>query len=42
MPKSVDWSSLAKFEGEDRTAGSQEFACSADKGCEIVDITASP
>ena len=42
MPKNVDWSSLAKYESQDYTSSSQEFACSADKGCEIVDITSSP
>jgi ribonucleoside-diphosphate reductase alpha chain len=39
MPKNVDWSKLKEYESTDRTAGSQELACSAD-GCEIVDISA--
>jgi ribonucleoside-diphosphate reductase alpha chain len=38
MPKNVDWMKLKEYESTDRTAGSQELACSAD-GCEIVDLT---
>ena len=38
IPKDVDWSTLSEFEQQDFTAGSQELACSADGGCEIVDI----
>ena len=38
MPKNVDWMKLREYESTDRTAGSQELACSAD-GCEIVDLT---
>ena len=37
MPKTVDWTKLQEYENTDRTAGSQELACSAD-GCEIVDL----
>ena len=37
MPKNVDWMKLQEYENTDRTAGSQELACSAD-GCEIVDL----
>ena len=35
MPKSIDWSELAKYEKKDTTTGSQELACSAAGGCEI-------
>ena len=38
IPKDVDWSTLSQFEQQDFTSGSQELACSADGGCEIVDI----
>ena len=37
MPKNIDWVGLSKFEVEDHTRSSQEYACSGDK-CEIVDI----
>ena len=37
MPRSIDWSLLAKYESEDNTKGSQTLACAAD-GCEIVDL----
>ena len=40
MPKNVNWSDLSKYEKEDRTAGSQTYACSGDK-CEMVDLTSS-
>jgi ribonucleoside-diphosphate reductase alpha chain len=40
MPKNVNWSDLSKYEKEDRTAGSQTYACSGDK-CELVDLTSS-
>jgi ribonucleoside-triphosphate reductase len=40
MPKDVDWSLLSKYEKEDKTVGTQTFACSGDK-CELVDLTAS-
>jgi ribonucleoside-diphosphate reductase alpha chain len=39
MPKNVDWSLLSKYEKEDKTVGTQTFACSGDK-CELVDLTA--
>jgi ribonucleoside-diphosphate reductase alpha chain len=39
MPKKVDWSSLANYETQDYTSASQEFACTSEKGCEIVDIS---
>ena len=35
MPKSVDWSELARYENTDQTLGSQELACAAGE-CEIV------
>jgi ribonucleoside-diphosphate reductase alpha chain len=38
MPKDVDWSLLQNYEKEDRTSGTQTFACSGDK-CEVVDLT---
>lgn len=39
MPKEIRWADLAFYETEDGTKGSQELACSADTGCEVVDIT---
>lgn len=36
-PKVIDWSKLADYEKEDKTAGSQTFACGPD-GCEVVDL----
>jgi len=41
MPKVVDWSTLSKYETQDHTTASQEYACTSEKGCEIVDITPS-
>ena len=38
MPKNIDWIGLSEFEVEDNTRGSQEYSCTSDKGCEIVDI----
>ena len=38
MPKNVNWSDLKKYEKEDKTVGTQTYACSGDK-CEIVDLT---
>ena len=38
MPKNFDWSELKNYEKEDKTVGTQTFACSGDK-CELVDIT---
>jgi ribonucleoside-diphosphate reductase alpha chain len=38
MPKNVNWSDLHKYEKEDKTTGTQQFACSGDK-CELVDLT---
>jgi ribonucleoside-diphosphate reductase alpha chain len=37
MPKKIDWKEMSKYEQEDHTRGSQEYACTGDK-CEIVDI----
>ena len=37
MPKEVHWELFATYEQEDRTTGSQEFACTANS-CEIVDF----
>ena len=36
MPKNVDWSKLSDYENRDTTVGSQELACSAAGGCEIL------
>jgi ribonucleoside-diphosphate reductase alpha chain len=38
MPSKVDWSQLTTFEEKDFTIGSQELACAADDGCEVVDL----
>ncbi len=36
MPKSIEWSDLAKYEKSDTTTGSQELACNAaGGGCEV-------
>jgi len=35
MPKEIDWSQLSKYEVEDTTTSSKEFACSGNS-CEIV------
>ena len=39
-PEDIDWSKLAEYEEKDMTHGSQELACSAEGGCEIVDLVA--
>lgn len=36
MPVNVDWSKLSEYENRDMTVGSQELACSAAGGCEII------
>ena len=41
MPKNVNWASLADYETQDYTSASQEFACTSEKGCEVVDISPS-
>jgi ribonucleoside-diphosphate reductase alpha chain len=38
MPENIMWSLLSMYETEDSTTGSQNLACSADAGCEVVDI----
>jgi ribonucleoside-diphosphate reductase alpha chain len=38
MPSKVDWSQLTTFEEKDFTIGSQELACAAGDGCEVVDL----
>ena len=40
MPKDIEWSKLEQYEEKDMTHGSQELACSAEGGCEIVDLVA--
>ena len=40
IPKEIDWSKLSEYEEKDMTHGSQELACSAEGGCEIVDLVA--
>ena len=40
MPKDIVWSKLSEYESQDMTHGSQELACSAEGGCEIVDLVA--
>ena len=37
MPTDIDWNELSKYEVEDNTRGSQEYACTGDK-CEVVDL----
>ena len=39
MPKNIDWNKLIEYEVQDMTHGSQELACSAEGGCEIVDLS---
>jgi ribonucleoside-diphosphate reductase alpha chain len=36
MPKNIDWTKLADYEKTDTTVASQELACSAAGGCEII------
>jgi len=38
IPQDVDWKDLSQYEEVDYTVASQELACSADGGCEIVDL----
>ena len=40
MPEDIDWAKLSEYEEKDMTHGSQELACSAEGGCEIVDLVA--
>lgn len=37
----IEWSDLAFYETYDQTAGSQELACSAAGGCEVVDLVST-
>jgi ribonucleoside-diphosphate reductase alpha chain len=39
MPEQIMWSLLSMYETEDTTSGTQNLACSADAGCEVVDIS---
>ena len=38
-PRDVRFADLVFYETEDGTKGARELACSADTGCEVVDIT---
>ena len=38
IPQDVDWKELSKYEERDYTVASQELACSAEGGCEVVDL----
>ena len=40
LPQDIDWTKLQEYEEKDMTHGSQELACSAEGGCEIVDLVA--
>ena len=40
MPEDINWAKLSEYEEKDMTHGSQELACSAEGGCEIVDLVA--
>jgi len=40
MPEDIEWAKLSEYEEKDMTHGSQELACSAEGGCEIVDLVA--
>ena len=40
MPKNINWNKLTEYEAQDMTHGSQELACNAEGGCEIVDLVA--
>ena len=40
MPDDIEWTKLSDYEEKDMTHGSQELACSAEGGCEIVDLVA--
>jgi ribonucleoside-diphosphate reductase alpha chain len=42
MPKNVNWGKLSDYEAKDYTIASQELACSADGGCELVDLPVTP
>ena len=38
FPSEINWSQLAEFEKDDTTIGIQEFACSGNETCEVVDL----
>lgn len=38
MPEKIEWDLLPTYEEGDNTTGSGELACTADGGCELVDI----
>jgi ribonucleoside-diphosphate reductase alpha chain len=38
MPSNIRWADMVFYEYADGTTGSQELACSADGGCEVVDL----
>lgn len=40
-PADIDWTAFPLYEIEDSTTGSQELACVAADGCDVVDITAA-
>ena len=40
MPDDIEWAKLSEYEEKDMTHGSQELACNAEGGCEIVDLVA--
>ncbi len=40
MPADIPWEELSWYETYDQTVGSQTLACSADGGCETVDLVA--
>ena len=40
LPQDIDWTKLQEYEEKDMTHGSQELACSAEGGCEIVYLVA--
>jgi len=35
-PRNVDWTKLSEYEKRDTTTGTQELACSASGGCEVI------
>jgi ribonucleoside-diphosphate reductase alpha chain len=39
MPEKINWKDLALYELVDSTTGSQELACVASTGCEVVDVS---
>lgn len=42
MPDKINWSNLSLYELVDSTTGSQELACVASTGCEVVDLVSAP